>query len=170
MIPRTLFPLMAVAFLGACSAGSPYRGEEARAIKSLSPEEVAGHLEGRGLGYAKPAELNGYPGPMHVLELADRLALTGEQRAATQALLEAHKSEVRSLGRSYVESERDVDTLFASRAADPGRLSAALARSAEWQRRIRESHLQAHLQQTALLTPAQVDAYTRLRGYASHAH
>jgi Spy/CpxP family protein refolding chaperone len=159
-----------LALLGACAQHSPYQGQESRRIKSLSAEEVDGYLEGRGMGYAKPAELNGYPGPMHVLELADRLALTSEQRTATQALLGEHKAEVRELGRRYVESEAQVDALFASRKVSAESLADALARSADLQRRIRLSHLSTHVRQTALLTPEQVDAYVRLRGYTSHAH
>lgn len=164
-------PLVAAAaLLAACASGSPYRGEEGRAIKSMSADDVAAHLEGRGHGYAKPAELNGYPGPMHVLELADRLELAPAQREATRRLLDAHKAEVRELGRAYVESERALDALFAGHAASPEALSAALARSADLQRRIRESHLAAHLAQAAILSRPQVDAYVRLRGYAAHAH
>jgi hypothetical protein len=49
---------------------SPYAGQQTRAIKALSPEDLAGLLNGEGMGMAKAAELNGYPGPVHVLELA----------------------------------------------------------------------------------------------------
>ena len=49
---------------------SPYAGQQTRAIKALSPEDLAGLLNGEGRGMAKAAELNGYPGPVHVLELA----------------------------------------------------------------------------------------------------
>ena len=48
---------------------SPYAGQEVRRIKSLSAERVADLLAGRGAGYAKAAELNGVPGPVHVLEV-----------------------------------------------------------------------------------------------------
>jgi uncharacterized membrane protein len=159
MKPLHLPIAASVVLLVACAQLSPYRGEEDRAIKSLSADEVAGYLEGRGLGYAKPAELNGYPGPSHVLELAGPLALTPGQRMATEALLREHKQEVRELGQRYVQAERRLDDLFAKRAVDPGTLAAALAESADLQRRIRESHLGAHLRQTALLTPAQVADY-----------
>jgi len=37
------------------------------------------------MGLAKAAELNGYPGPKHVLELAGPLKLTSAQVAATEA-------------------------------------------------------------------------------------
>ena len=88
---RSLVLAACVALAGCAGTAhehSPYAGQQARGIKALSEQDVAGYESGAGMGFAKPAELNGYPGPMHVLELADRLALTNEQRAATHALLD----------------------------------------------------------------------------------
>lgn len=45
------------------------------------------------MGLALPAELNGYPGPLHTLEHADELGLTFEQRARTKALFDAMRVE-----------------------------------------------------------------------------
>src|ERR1700757_2891750 len=84
-LPRTtmrlLLILLALLVGGAAWAQhmQPYAGQQKREIKALSEEDVAGYLGGAGMGYAKAAELNGYPGPMHVLELGDRLELTDEQ-------------------------------------------------------------------------------------------
>src|ERR1041385_4623917 len=64
---------------GMMQGGSPYAGQQSREIKSLSDQEIDGLKNARGLGLAKAAELNGYPGPMHVLELADALNITGDQ-------------------------------------------------------------------------------------------
>ena len=56
-------------------AQSPYVGMQTRSIKALSDQQIADLKAGRGMGLALPAELNGYPGPAHVLELADQLGL-----------------------------------------------------------------------------------------------
>ncbi len=77
---------------GAQGQKSAYAGQEARDIKALSPEEVDAYISGKGFGMAKAAELNGYAGPAHVLELAQQLELTPEQRAKTQALFESMQS------------------------------------------------------------------------------
>jgi hypothetical protein len=45
--------------------------------------------EGRGFGMAFAADQNGYPGPLHVLELKERLALSAEQEATMQQLMHA---------------------------------------------------------------------------------
>ena len=69
-----------------------YAGMQARPIKSLSDQQIADLKAGRGMGMALPAELNGYPGPSHLLELADQLDLSTEQRQ-TSAMFEGMKSE-----------------------------------------------------------------------------
>ena len=60
---------------------APYAGQEKRAIKALAQGEIEGYEKGRGLGLARAAELNHYPGPMHVLEFSKELKLTKEQAA-----------------------------------------------------------------------------------------
>ena len=144
---------------------SPYAGEQARPIKALSERDVAGLLAGSGAGHAKAAELNGYPGPAHVIELRDRLALSGEQLQASQALMAAHQARARALGRELVEAERRLDALFAGRRAQPEAVDAATADIGRLQARLRAEHLNTHLQQTALLRPEQVRAYNEARGY-----
>src|SRR6187431_2344154 len=99
---KTIVAMVGALLLAGCAGHSPYAGQEARELKALGADEVTGYLEGRGLGLAKPAELNGYPGPMHVLELAERLDLTPAQLALTRSLLERHKAEARALGAEYV--------------------------------------------------------------------
>ncbi len=145
---------------------SLYAGQEQRAIKAMSEQEVAGLLAGAGSGFARAAEMNGYPGPMHVLELADRLAINVEQRAATQSLMNEHKARARTLGEQLVAAERDLDTLFARRAAEAGAVDAATRRVGLLQADLRAEHLKTHVAQTALLSADQVRMYSVLRGYA----
>jgi hypothetical protein len=47
---------------------------------------LAALLKGEGMGMAKAAELNGYPGPTHVLTLAKELALTESQLQQVTAI------------------------------------------------------------------------------------
>ena len=97
----------------------PYAGQQVRAVTSLSPEELNGFLEGRGMGLAKAAELNGYPGPMHLLELEKELGLTASQRREVELALQRMKAKAADLGRKYVEAgARDRCRHFASEEAD----------------------------------------------------
>src|ERR1051326_5424589 len=80
----------------------PYAGLQTREIKALSHEQMADLAAGRGMGLALAAELNGYPGPRHVLDLASQLDLTADQRASVQALFDSMKSEAIPLGKKLL--------------------------------------------------------------------
>jgi Spy/CpxP family protein refolding chaperone len=154
-------------------AASPYAGEQSREIKSLSASEIKALHQGAGMGYAKAAELNGYPGPMHVLELARPLQLSAEQRQASEQLMAQHKATARTLGRQLVDAERALDTAFAQKQIDAQRITELTQRIGNLQATLRAEHLQTHLRQTALLQPQQIERYQSLRGYdksAGHAH
>lgn len=151
----------------AAPARSAYAGQESRAIKSLSPEDVSSLLSGKGMGLAKAAELNGYPGPAHVLELAAELGLTNEQRKLTEALFASTRSKAISLGTALVEEERKLDRLFADKGVTPELLVAELSRIGALQAQLRDAHLEAHVAQARILTPEQTARYAQLRGYGS---
>jgi hypothetical protein len=89
---------------------SPYAGMQARPIKALSEEEIADLEAGRGMGLALVAELNGYPGPVHVIELASHLRLTDVQRSRAKEMLGRMKEEVVPMGRRVVALERELDS------------------------------------------------------------
>ncbi len=144
----------------------PYAGLEQRRIKALSDQQIADLRAGRGMGLALPAELNGYPGPMHVLEHAAALGLTAGQAARAQALRAAMLAEARPLGARLVALEERLDALFARGEADAARLEAHTAEIGLVQGRLRAVHLAAHIAMRDVLSPAQRVAYARLRGYA----
>jgi Spy/CpxP family protein refolding chaperone len=129
--------------------------------------------QGAGMGYAKAAELNGYPGPMHVLDLARPLQLSAEQRQASEQLMAQHKATARTLGGQLVDAERTLDTAFAQKKIDAQRITELTQRIGQLQATLRAEHLHTHLQQTALLNPQQIERYQNLRGYdksAGHTH
>ena len=144
---------------------SPYSGQESRKIKALSTEDVQAYLAGKGMGFAKAAELNGYPGPSHVLTLAADLGLTADQKQRTESLFSNMESTAIALGRPLIEGERKLDQMFAEKTVTPESLGQALARIGELQAQIRQAHLAAHLVQAEILTPAQLSKYMILRGY-----
>lgn len=146
----------------------PYAGLDARPVKALSPEQLTDLRAGRGMGLALPAELNGYPGPTHVLELADPLDLTPVQRARTEALVAAMKAETIPLGERLIADETALDRLFAEKRATIATLDAASANVGSAQASLRAAHLRYHLDMMAVLTPEQVARYVALRGYASN--
>jgi hypothetical protein len=147
----------------------PYAGLETRDIKALSPQEIADLAAGRGLGLALAAELNGYPGPAHVLDLADKLQLTDEQRAKVKQLFESMKSDAVPIGRKLVAAERDLNRDFSERTITPERLKVETAAIAATRGELRNTHLKYHLSTAALLGPDQIRRYAELRGYTGAA-
>jgi hypothetical protein len=110
IITKPLMAALAIACAGAVQAeapaasphaGQPHAGQQQRAIKALSAGDVAGLLAGSGAGFAKAAELNGYPGPLHVLELANELRLSDAQAESTRSLMARHKRKPRGSARHW---------------------------------------------------------------------
>lgn len=147
----------------------PYAGQQSREIKALSGGDLQGLLDGEGQGAAKPAELNGYPGPSHVLALAQQLELSAEQAEASRRLMVTHKESARRLGALLVEKERALDRAFASGQADEATVQRLSAEIAVLQGQLRAEHLVTHLRQAVLLSAAQRTRYAELRGYGTPA-
>src|ERR1700751_3340323 len=140
----------------------PYAGMQTRPLKALSDEQVADLKAGRGMALALTAELNGYPGPSHVLELQKELGLTDAQRARTQQLFDAMKAETIPIGRQLIAAETDLDRQFATHAITPVSLDAATAMIGATQAQLRAAHLKYHLSMLGVLTPQQIRRYGEL--------
>lgn len=144
-----------------------YAGQHQREIKALSAEEIAQYQSGAGMGYAKAAELNGFPGPMHVLELADKLALSAQQRDDTRRLMDAHKAQAREIGARRVEAENRLDGIFRGGGVNEAAMADAVRAAAAIEGEYRLSHLETHRRMRLLLGDEQVARYASLRGYAT---
>jgi Spy/CpxP family protein refolding chaperone len=172
---KSILPAVCIAFAalvsGAANAApaSGYAGEESREIKSISPEDVEAYLSGKGMGLAKAAELNGYPGPSHVLALAGELGLSADQKQRTEALFKSMEFKAIPLGRLFIEEERKLDRMFAAKAVTRDSLAKSLQRIGTLQAQVRRAHLETHLAQAGILTPTQIAKYMELRGYTGAA-
>jgi hypothetical protein len=163
---RTLLAVCTTAvLLTSCAGLSPYSGETNRTIKALAPREIASLKAGEGMGLARAAELNQYPGPMHVLELASALNLSVAQKQRTSILLTSHKAEARALGEELVLAETELDSVFRDKLASVENIKRLTLKIGEIQAKLRASHLLTHLEQTTLLNPSQILEYQKLRGY-----
>lgn len=144
---------------------SPYAGLETRPVKALNDQQVADLRAGRGMGLALAAELNGYPGPSHVLELADQLGLSAEQRGRVQQLYSSMQAEAIPVGEQLIAHETALDRLFKERAITTESLARTTGLIGQTQGILRGVHLKYHLTTTAALTPEQLQRYAELRGY-----
>lgn len=144
---------------------SPYAGLEKRAVKALSDQQVADLRAGRGMGYAFAAELNGYPGPSHVLEVRERLGLTEAQQNRIQELFDAMKTETITIGERLIAQETELDRQFSRQTINTAGLADATAVIAGTEAALRAAHLSYHLATAAVLTAEQIRQYGELRGY-----
>lgn len=165
--PAADCPLHDAAAKGATPAKSPYAGEETREIKSLSADQRQQLLDGHGMGLARVAELNHYPGPKHVLELASALDLTDAQAQRTRAIFHEMHQRAQALGREIVEAEAALDVRFAGATIDEPSLVDAVLAIGRLQADLRVVHLRAHLLMKAELTAEQSRRYDELRGYVA---
>ena len=154
------------------SIESPYQGQETRKIKALSQADIDGLLNGAGTpfgGLAKPAELNGYPGPRHVLDAVEsgEFQVTPEQLVQIESLYEEMRSKAIELGEAIIEAEEAIDIGFSSSAVTENSLQQNIAASVDLYGQLRVVHLKTHLSMIDILHPEQVTQYNILRGYTS---
>ena len=169
IIPGIIISIVSISVMAATE--SPYKGQQTRAIKALSQQKIDGYLMGKGMGYAKAAELNNYPGPRHVLDMANELKLSAEQIQQTQAIFDSMQTRAVELGKQLVEKEKELDHKFANRQIDANTLASLVSEIGLLEVKIRNVHLAAHLEQKALLSKDQIGQYARLRGYGTmHGH
>jgi hypothetical protein len=157
--------IAAAPYLASAQAPQPYAGFEERPIKALSDQQIADLKAGRGMGLALAAELNGYPGPLHVLDLAEPLALSQAQREKMRALFETMKAETIPLGEKLIAQEADLERQFAGKAVTGESLRTAVQAIGATQAALRAAHLSYHLATVEVLAPAQIARYAELRGY-----
>jgi Spy/CpxP family protein refolding chaperone len=134
-----------------------------QAAEACSAEFDKVVAEGRGFGMAFAADQNGYPGPMHVLEVKDRLKLTPDQEAKAQTLMHAMFSESKPKSARLLAAEAKLRGLFADRTADDAAVRAAVGEVERARSEVRLVHLLAHLKTRDLLTEDQRRIYHEAR-------
>jgi hypothetical protein len=168
-----LYPALLLGWLSACSGAqspdpepSPYASSMDSRVRGLSAQEVEDLLAGRGMGLARAAELNGYPGPRHVLDLKAELALDARTIEATERLFSEMQAAAKPLGAQVVKREKALNDAFAAGAITTELLEQQVDALAALMGQLRAVHLRAHVATAALLTRDQIAEYDRLRGYS----
>ncbi len=142
-----------------------YAGQQARTIKSLSADDIAELKRGGGWGLAKAAELNGVPGPAHLLELKDEIGLSGAQISAVGGLYERMKADAIEQGERLIALEGALEKHFRDGTITDEVLRDSLQSIADARQRLRYIHLSTHLKTPAILSRHQIFHYNKLRGY-----
>ena len=165
MLLRIVVLLMLLAMGASAEHESQNINQERRPIKALSAENIQGLESGAGMGLAKAAELNHYPGPRHVLDLSAELELSPEQINQSNHIFESMHFGAKQLGAKIIDKEREIDRAFAQKKVNTDSLNRLLSEVGLLRTQLRFVHLNAHLQQRKILTDEQVGRYDKLRGY-----
>ena len=147
---------------------SDYTGEVDGVIKSLSANDIKDLTLGNGMGLAKAAELNGYPGPKHVLEMQEELLLEKEQLTSIKLIFEEMKSQARSQGKIFISLEKSLNDHFSNATITNDTLESTLKNISEAKNNLRYIHLSAHIKTTEILSKNQIKKYNQLRGYSNN--
>ena len=147
---------------------SEYAGERSREIKSLSESDIDELRNGSGWGLAKAAELNGIPGPAHILEMKKEIELSPEQNGQIEALFAQMRGQAIELGTVLIDLERELNNHFARNTINEELLRGLLGQISQVRGQLRFVHLSTHLKTPDILTAEQIARYNELRGYSSN--
>lgn len=125
-------------------------------------------LNAEGAGQAKYAEMNGYPGPKHVLDLGAKLGITEDQRRAVQALYEDMAKRAKELGKQIVRIEEELNAAFADGLISEKAVRDDCEEIGRLRGKLRAVHLTAHLKCKSVLTEKQNALYRQLRSGGDH--
>ncbi|MBA2469421.1 MAG: hypothetical protein H0V37_08445 [Chloroflexia bacterium] len=134
-------------------------------IRALTAELVEQIRQGQGASLALPAELNGVPGPRHVLDFAEQLNLSPDQQAQVQEVFDRYLVEAIPAGERYLAAAQALEEGFRTGTMTEEDLPGLVADVSRLEGELVTIHLTAHLRTADILTPEQISAYNQLRGY-----
>jgi Spy/CpxP family protein refolding chaperone len=161
-----LAAILLVAFVVTVTPGAQHdqhHAATAGGTTALTAEAIKQLLNGEGMGLARPAELNGYPGPRHVLDLEKELALTADQKKRVEAIRQQMLDRAVALGKQIVHAETELDAALTAGTLSERDLESRVAAIAALQGDLRLAHLRAHLQTKPVLSAVQVKTYYEKR-------
>lgn len=128
------------------------------------PVDRDGLLNAEGMGQARFAEQNGYPGPKHVLELGDKLQLSDDQKKTVTAAFNDMAARAKDIGKQIVRIEGELNDAFARGFVNEKSVREDAEEIGRLRGKLRSVHLNAHLRMKALLTAKQIEMYKSLGG------
>ena len=145
----------------------PYAGQQTRRLKSLSHADIAELRAGKGWGLALSAELNGWPGPAHLLELAPQIGLSAAQIEQVRQMHREMTVEAQKAAEAFIAAEDRLDQAFVAGDLDADRLRSLVTEAGAARADLRYVHLFRHLETVQILSEEQITRYNGLRGYAA---
>lgn len=145
---------------------SPYAHTQSAEIPSLTAEEVRTLRSGDGMGLARAAELNHFPGPRHLLELASQLGLSTAQIRRVEEIHKTMKARAVVKGEQILRAELHLSNLFSAGKPSMEETRRITGHLGTMRGQLQAIHLLAHIEAARELKADQIRTYDRLRGYA----
>lgn len=136
--------------------------------QTLIPSDKEALLKGLGMGLAFSAEENNYPGPKHVLEFKEQLALNRDQIKKAETLENLVSISAIAKGEEIVQAEEELNKMFEAGTINEKTLRPKLEQIGKLRADLRFIHLQAHLRMKQILTADQIKRYNELRGHEAN--
>jgi Spy/CpxP family protein refolding chaperone len=131
------------------------------------PPDSAGLRNGEGMGMAMYADMNGYPGPKHILDLKDKLGLTKDQQKKVEDAVKLVKISATTKGDEIIVAEQELFSLFKSGKVNEKTLRLKLENIGKLRGELRYIHLQAHVRMKQILSAGQIQQYYESRSSES---
>lgn len=144
---------------------SPYAHAQSTEVSNLTPDEVRELRNGEGMGLARAAELNHFPGPRHLLDLRSELDLNHAQIDRIEAIHKNMRTDAIAKGEDILQAEIHLANLFASGQPTAAEVKRVTGHLGIMRGQLQAIHLLAHIESTRELTSEQIEGYDRLRGY-----
>ena len=128
-----------------------------------APPDHDGLLNGEGMGQAQYAEMNGYPGPKHILDLVDKLKLSDAQKKSIQEIYQEMNARVKELGKRIIGVEEEMHEAFRTGLVNESSVRDDAEQIGRMRGKLRAVHLIAHIKAKKLMTDDQIALYTKLR-------
>lgn len=133
--------------------------------QAVIPPDKESLLKGLGMGLASYAEENNYPGPKHVLDLKEQLALSRDQIKKAETLANLVSVSAVAKGEEIVQAEEELNKMFEEGKINEKSLRPKLEQIGKLRADLRFIHLQAHLRMKQILSADQIKRYNELRGH-----
>ena len=127
------------------------------------PSDKDGLLKAEGMGQGKYAEMNGYPGPKHVLDLGDKLKLTATQRKSVQKFYDEMNTRAKELGKQIIQIEQELNDAYANGLISEKAVQNDCEEIGRLRGKLRAIHLAAHMKTKVVLNETQIALYRKLR-------
>ncbi len=127
------------------------------------PSDKESLEKSEGAGMASYADINGYPGPKHVLEMQEALKLTDDQIKDISAIIDEMSENARATGEIIIAKEQELELLFRLGKASESYTKQLATEIGSLRGTLGSVHLNAHIQAKSVLTKEQIATYMAMR-------